>query len=624
METEDTNMQTKGGADHVRSRGWKCLQEHERGRPRKTGIPNGMNPPITQGANGGSNGSASGEASTSYEKGQATLANGTLGKIGRNTEGVGSGRTSGNGTTHGSQPSDSAAKTVNGANGGGIEESAAGEEKGNTWKELQRSQQGCRAGRTEDEAGGKPQDMNVSLLTPGSNHDEGDRRAKGNKSSSDTRRGTTSSDFATKGNTEPMGTEQNTSDIAKPCRPSEPLACPRCKSNDTKFCYYNNYNVRQPRHFCRSCQRYWTAGGTLRNVPVGAGRRKNKSSNSGQTGTTGYESSGTQSIQLPSSSGALPFGGTSAPLSTGSYPLHSQSFVAQGACPPVSMLQPNPDMYKKEQHRAPRSDKGRSKSKSPETEDGTHLSLGRGNGNSLGSNAADVGGQRHVGTSNVNHNPPEMQDNPIQKSGSIAASHGRGPGSAEREACTIGPNPWMHGMAPIAPWGGKPLEAMLHSGSNGPQQNQQGMQAWMAQMSNCMWPSTGYFPYGWMQGPQAPGWNAAMAASAGGWPPLPMPNQSQLTYPQHMFPPPMAMTPSTQKGGMSKQGGNGLMQWNSNWMSAWQGSQPVAPENLAAASTAKAAAAQPVPHQNCLGRERREGRASATLGKHSRSADKLQ
>ena len=28
----------------------------------------------------------------------------------------------------------------------------------------------------------------------------------------------------------------------------------------------------------QGCQRYWTAGGTLRNVPVGAGRRKNKSS----------------------------------------------------------------------------------------------------------------------------------------------------------------------------------------------------------------------------------------------------------------------------------------------------------------------------------------------------------
>ncbi|KAK7302934.1 hypothetical protein RJT34_13831 [Clitoria ternatea] len=54
------------------------------------------------------------------------------------------------------------------------------------------------------------------------------------------------------------------------------IPCPRCKSMETKFCYFNNYNVNQPRHFCKGCQRYWTAGGALRNVPVGAGRRKAK------------------------------------------------------------------------------------------------------------------------------------------------------------------------------------------------------------------------------------------------------------------------------------------------------------------------------------------------------------
>ncbi|CAK9316713.1 unnamed protein product [Citrullus colocynthis] len=63
-------------------------------------------------------------------------------------------------------------------------------------------------------------------------------------------------------------------------KPDKILPCPRCNSMDTKFCYYNNYNVNQPRHFCKNCQRYWTAGGTMRNVPVGAGRRKNKSSSS--------------------------------------------------------------------------------------------------------------------------------------------------------------------------------------------------------------------------------------------------------------------------------------------------------------------------------------------------------
>lgn len=59
-------------------------------------------------------------------------------------------------------------------------------------------------------------------------------------------------------------------------KPDKLIPCPRCDSLETKFCYYNNYNVNQPRHFCKSCQRYWTAGGTLRNVLVGAGRRKNK------------------------------------------------------------------------------------------------------------------------------------------------------------------------------------------------------------------------------------------------------------------------------------------------------------------------------------------------------------
>ncbi|KAE8700542.1 Cyclic dof factor 4 [Hibiscus syriacus] len=59
-------------------------------------------------------------------------------------------------------------------------------------------------------------------------------------------------------------------------RPDKIIPCPRCKSMETKFCYFNNYNVNQPRHFCKGCQRYWTAGGALRNVPMGAGRRKAK------------------------------------------------------------------------------------------------------------------------------------------------------------------------------------------------------------------------------------------------------------------------------------------------------------------------------------------------------------
>ncbi|KAL5211790.1 hypothetical protein ABZP36_022637 [Zizania latifolia] len=60
----------------------------------------------------------------------------------------------------------------------------------------------------------------------------------------------------------------------------EAVKCPRCESTNTKFCYYNNYNLSQPRHFCKSCRRYWTKGGVLRNVPVGGGCRKTKRSSS--------------------------------------------------------------------------------------------------------------------------------------------------------------------------------------------------------------------------------------------------------------------------------------------------------------------------------------------------------
>ncbi|KAF5203405.1 Dof zinc finger protein pbf [Thalictrum thalictroides] len=52
--------------------------------------------------------------------------------------------------------------------------------------------------------------------------------------------------------------------------------CPRCDSTNTKFCYYNNYSLSQPRYFCKTCRRYWTKGGSLRNIPVGGGCRKNK------------------------------------------------------------------------------------------------------------------------------------------------------------------------------------------------------------------------------------------------------------------------------------------------------------------------------------------------------------
>ncbi|CAM8890890.1 unnamed protein product [Rhodiola kirilowii] len=62
--------------------------------------------------------------------------------------------------------------------------------------------------------------------------------------------------------------------------------CPRCNSVNTKFCYYNNYSLSQPRYFCKTCRRYWTAGGSLRNVPVGGGSRKNRRSSSAATSSS--------------------------------------------------------------------------------------------------------------------------------------------------------------------------------------------------------------------------------------------------------------------------------------------------------------------------------------------------
>ncbi|KAE8664593.1 Dof zinc finger protein DOF5.1 [Hibiscus syriacus] len=83
--------------------------------------------------------------------------------------------------------------------------------------------------------------------------------------------------------------------LAKAPQPEAPLKCPRCASTNTKFCYFNNYSLTQPRHFCKTCRRYWTRGGALRNVPVGGGCRRNKkkksssSSNSSSKATASAE-----------------------------------------------------------------------------------------------------------------------------------------------------------------------------------------------------------------------------------------------------------------------------------------------------------------------------------------------
>ncbi|XP_008809677.1 dof zinc finger protein 4-like [Phoenix dactylifera] len=80
-----------------------------------------------------------------------------------------------------------------------------------------------------------------------------------------------------------------------------PIKCPRCDSTNTKFCYYNNYNLSQPRHYCRACRRYWTKGGVLRNVPVGGSCRKTKRSSSSSSSAGGDRDSHRSAASLSSS-----------------------------------------------------------------------------------------------------------------------------------------------------------------------------------------------------------------------------------------------------------------------------------------------------------------------------------
>ena len=88
-----------------------------------------------------------------------------------------------------------------------------------------------------------------------------------------------------------MGSSSRSTMVKQQQPPQEPLRCPRCDSSNTKFCYYNNYSLSQPRYFCKACKRYWTRGGTLRNVPVGGGCRKNKRLKRSTTTATTHSSS---------------------------------------------------------------------------------------------------------------------------------------------------------------------------------------------------------------------------------------------------------------------------------------------------------------------------------------------
>ncbi|KAI3772354.1 hypothetical protein L6452_03538 [Arctium lappa] len=101
--------------------------------------------------------------------------------------------------------------------------------------------------------------------------------------------------------------------LAKLPMPEPGLNCPRCDSTNTKFCYFNNYSLTQPRHFCKTCRRYWTRGGALRNVPVGGGCRRNKRSNKSS-----------RSSKSPSEKGAKSISGSPSRCSTENIPTSNQ------------------------------------------------------------------------------------------------------------------------------------------------------------------------------------------------------------------------------------------------------------------------------------------------------------
>ncbi|XP_031487319.1 dof zinc finger protein DOF3.1-like [Nymphaea colorata] len=109
------------------------------------------------------------------------------------------------------------------------------------------------------------------------------------------------------------------------------IKCPRCDSTNTKFCYYNNYNLSQPRHFCKNCRRYWTKGGALRNIPVGGGSRKNSKKSS--SGSKSKNASNSNSSGSAAAATAIATPATTSPCSSS-----SSSFLKQEPDLPAESL----------------------------------------------------------------------------------------------------------------------------------------------------------------------------------------------------------------------------------------------------------------------------------------------
>ncbi|ERN19306.1 hypothetical protein AMTR_s00069p00049300 [Amborella trichopoda] len=117
----------------------------------------------------------------------------------------------------------------------------------------------------------------------------------------------------------PSPSSSSSSAKARPQK-DKALNCPRCNSSNTKFCYYNNYSLSQPRYFCRACKRHWTEGGTLRNVPVGGSSRKPKKPSSSSSSSRKFNetliSQETQGPNLP----VLPLDGGSSITNASYFP----------------------------------------------------------------------------------------------------------------------------------------------------------------------------------------------------------------------------------------------------------------------------------------------------------------